>query len=190
MSKKIKSNWRKRLMLKIAAACCGLTLMTGIAATASVEAAAFPPVRNTTEGLAMSSRTEADIVGQEILKKGGNAIDAAVAVGYALAVVHPSCGNIGGGGFAIIHTADGKDLALDFREKAPAKATRDMYLDANGEVIPDASIVGHRAAGVPGTVKGMSEMLSKYGTMSLAEVMAPAIKLADKGFTISHHEAY
>ena len=140
-------------------------------------------------GLVVTTQPLADLAGQQILDNGGNAIDAAVAVGYALAVVHPQAGNIGGGGFAVIHTADGKDYALDFREMAPGAATRDMYLDAEGNVVPLASTRTYLAAGIPGTVAGMSAMLDRFGTKSLAEVMASAINLAEKGYPISERQA-
>lgn len=140
--------------------------------------AANPPIVDKTgTGLILSSHDLANEIGKKVLDEGGNAIDAAVAVGYALAVVHPAAGNLGGGGFAVIHLADGTNVALDFREMAPLKASRDMYLDGRGEVVQDASTVGYLAAGVPGTVKGMSAMLDKYGTKKLSELIAPAIKL-------------
>ncbi|MBQ3458493.1 MAG: gamma-glutamyltransferase, partial [Synergistaceae bacterium] len=140
-------------------------------------------------GMVVSTQPLADQAGQLMLDNGGNAIDAAVAVGYALAVVHPQAGNIGGGGFAIIHTADGKDYALDFREMAPAAATRDMYLDKDGNVIPLGSTRTYKAAGVPGTVAGMSAMLDRFGTKKLSEVMAPAISMAEKGYPLSERQA-
>ncbi|MFN2397433.1 MAG: gamma-glutamyltransferase [Gemmatimonadaceae bacterium] len=121
--------------------------------------------------------------GIEILKRGGNAVDAAVATGFALAVTFPVAGNIGGGGFMVIRMADGRTAALDYREVAPLAATRDMYLDAQGN-LTDKSLVGHLASGVPGAVAGMSEALKRYGTMSLREVMEPAIKLAADGFEV------
>lgn len=112
--------------------------------------AANPPIQDRTgTGLVLSSHELANKIGKEVLDKGGNAIDAAVAVGYALAVVHPAAGNIGGGGFAVIHLANGENTTLDFREMAPLKASRDMYLDSKGEVIKDASTIGYLAAGVP-----------------------------------------
>lgn len=152
--------------------------------------ASYPPITDLKgNGLAVSTHELADAIGQRVLDSGGNAIDAAVAVGYALSVVHPAAGNIGGGGFALIHLANGQNIALDFREVAPKKATRDMYLDKNGEVVEDLSVVGYLAAGVPGTVKGMSAMLDKYGTKKLAELIAPAIELADKGFAITERQA-
>ena len=140
-------------------------------------------------GMVVSTQPLADQAGQLMLDNGGNAVDAAVAVGYALAVVHPQAGNIGGGGFAIIHTADGKDYALDFREMAPAAATRDMYLDKDGNVIPLNSTRTYKAAGIPGTVAGMSAMLDRFGTKKLSEVMAPAISMAEKGYPISERQA-
>ena len=109
----------------------------------------------------------------DILNAGGNAIDAAVAVGYALAVTHPCCGNIGGGGFATIHLANGKDTFINFREKAPAAATANMYLDAKGNVIPNLSLFGYKAVGVPGTVMGFEQMLEEYGTMGASRSWRP-----------------
>ena len=155
----------------------------------NIYAASYPPVKNTKDGLAISSNVLANEIGQKVLEEGGNAIDAAVAVGYALAVVHPAAGNIGGGGFAVIHLANGENITLDFREKAPLKATRDMYLDESKEVIQDSSVIGYLAAGVPGTVAGMSEMLDKYGTKKLSDLIEPAIKLAQNGFQITDRQA-
>lgn len=149
-------------------------------------AAANPPLKDSTgTGLVVSSHILANEIGKKVLDEGGNAIDAAVAVGYALAVVHPAAGNIGGGGFAVIHLADGRNLSLDFREVAPLKASENMYLDDKGEVIPELSVYGYLSVGVPGTVKGLNEMLGLYGTKKLADLMAPAIKLAEKGFLIN-----
>lgn len=151
--------------------------------------AANPPIQDRTgTGLVLSSHELANKIGKEVLDKGGNAIDAAVAVGYALAVVHPAAGNIGGGGFAVIHLANGENTTLDFREMAPLKANKNMYLNDKGEVIKDASTIGYLAAGVPGTVKGMSAMLDRYGTMKLKDLMAPAIRLAEKGYIINDRQ--
>lgn len=135
--------------------------------------------------MVVSSQHLASQIGADILKSGGNAIDAAVAVGYAQAVVNPCCGNIGGGGFMTIHLADGKDLFINFRETAPAAASADMYLDKEGKLIKDASLYGYLASGVPGTVKGLDYALEKYGTMSRQQVMEPAIKLAREGFVLT-----
>lgn len=184
----LKKFMQRKVLGRACAAVCAACLLTGGLMLPKAEAAAYPPLRNA-NGMVLSTSDLADAVGQKVLDEGGNAIDAAVAVGYALAVTHPSAGNIGGGGFAIIHLADGTDVALDFREKAPLTATRDMYLDSEGNVIPNASMIGHKAAGVPGSVAGMSAMLEKYGTKSLAELLKPSIDLAEKGFVISHHEA-
>ncbi|HET7267324.1 MAG TPA: gamma-glutamyltransferase [Oleiagrimonas sp.] len=123
-------------------------------------------------------------VGVNILKQGGNAIDAAVAIGYAEAVVQPCCGNIGGGGFMTIHLANGKNVFLNFREKAPLKATTDMYQDASGHVVKGRSTGTYLGVGVPGTVMGLNTALEKYGTMSLKQVMQPAINLARKGYIL------
>lgn len=128
-------------------------------------------------------------VGVEILQAGGNAVDAAVATGFALAVVHSPAGNIGGGGFMLVHMADGKTHFLDYREKAPAAATRDMYLDASGQVIPGASEVGYKSIAVPGSVAGLTYAEQKYGKLTLKQVMAPAIKLAREGFPLTWEEA-
>ena len=136
-------------------------------------------------GVVSSADELASNVGLEILKNGGNAIDAAVGVGFTLAVVYPRAGNIGGGGFMVIHLADGTNTSIDYREKAPSGAFRDMFLDANGDVIVDLSTVGRLAAGVPGSVAGMLYALEKYGTMSRQEVLKYAIDYADNGFTVS-----
>ncbi len=123
--------------------------------------------------------------GVEILQKGGNAIDAAVATAFALAVVEPAAGNIGGGGFMLIRLANGKTTFLDYREVAPGRATRDMYIRADGKLDPEASTIGYKSVAVPGTVAGLELALKTYGTMKLAEVMAPAIRLAEDGFPVS-----
>ncbi|WP_272538983.1 gamma-glutamyltransferase [Providencia sp. PROV197] len=147
--------------------------------------AASEPAVEAKKGMVVSSQHLASQIGADILKSGGNAVDAAVAVGYAQAVVNPCCGNIGGGGFMTIHLADGKDLFINFRETAPAAASADMYLDKDGKLIKDASLYGYLASGVPGTVKGLDYALEKYGTMSRQQVMEPAIKLAREGFTLT-----
>jgi len=128
-------------------------------------------------------------VGVEILQIGGNAVDAAVATGFALAVVHSPAGNIGGGGFMLIRMADGKTHFLDYREKAPAAATRDMYLDANGNVLEGASEIGYKSIGVPGSVAGMVYAEQKYGKLTLKQVIAPAVKLAREGYPLTWEEA-
>ena len=128
-----------------------------------------------------------------MLQSGGNAIDAAVATGFALAVVHPQAGNLGGGGFLLLRNANGETHFIDFREKAPAAATENMYLDAQGNVLPDSnlnsSVVGYRSIGVPGSVAGLVYAEKKYGKLSLQKVMAPAIKLARDGFSLAYEDA-
>ena len=126
-------------------------------------------------------------VGADIMKRGGNAVDAAVAVAFALAVTWPEAGNLGGGGFMLLRKADGTEEALDYRERAPLAATRDMYLDANGEVIKDASLVGYKAVGVPGTVAGLAMAHKRHGKLPWAEVVEPARKLAAGGFPVSQY---
>jgi gamma-glutamyltranspeptidase/glutathione hydrolase len=127
--------------------------------------------------------------GVEMMQAGGNAIDAAVATGFALAVVHPQAGNIGGGGFMLIRMADGTSRFIDYREKAPAAATANMYLDAQGNVIENMSLVGYKAAGVPGSVAGLAYAQKKCGKLPLARVMAPAIRLARDGFPLAWEDA-
>ena len=132
--------------------------------------------------------------GVEILKRGGNAVDAAVAVAFALAVVEPAAGNIGGGGFMLVRLADGRTQFLDYREVAPGKATRNMYIGADGKLIPNenitGSVLGYRSVAVPGTVAGLELALKTYGTLKLAEVMAPATRLAKEGFPVSEKLAH
>lgn len=136
------------------------------------------------EGVVTTTQHEASDVGLQILTDGGNAIDAAVAVGYALAVTDPCCGNIGGGGFMLIHLASGKDVFINFREKAPLAATPNMYQDKQGKIIKGLSNKGYLAVGVPGTVAGLDYALSKFGTKNRSSVMAPAIALAKSGFVL------
>ena len=166
-----------RLMLKI---CLILTLSSQRSCYSASHAPAFGR-----SGMVVTSHELATDVGIKILKAGGNAVDAAVGVGFALAVIFPTAGNLGGGGFMVILFPDGRSTTIDFREKAPLKATPHMYLDDNGNVIPDLSLTGYLASGVPGTVAGLTMALEKYGTMSLKQVMAPAIEYARKGFPVS-----
>lgn len=140
-------------------------------------------------GMVASAHPEASRVGVEILKMGGNAADAAVAVQFALAVVHPAAGNIGGGGFFVYRTKKGKNFTLDFREKAPLKGHKDMYLDADGNVIQGLSLSGHLASGVPGSVDGMVEVHKKFGKLPWATLLQPAIDLAEKGVVLTVKEA-
>jgi len=157
--------------------------------------AAAAPMRPTHAQHAMVTSVHelASQAGIEILRAGGNAVDAAVATGFALAVVHPEAGNLGGGGFLLLRTAKGKNHFIDFREKAPAAATENMYLDAQGNVIPesskDSSVVGYKAIGVPGSVAGMVYAEKQYGKLSIDKVIAPAIKLARDGFPLTYEDA-
>jgi len=137
-------------------------------------------------GMVASRSAIASAVGATMMRDGGNAIDAAVATGFALAVVYPSAGNLGGGGLMVIRLADGTVVTNDHRERAPAGATRDMFLDANGDVVPGLSTESHLAAGVPGTVAGLLDVLERYGTKSRKEVLAPAIRLAKYGFFLNY----
>jgi len=140
-------------------------------------------------GMVVTVHQLASQVGSDILQAGGNAVDAAVATGFALAVVHPPAGNIGGGGFMLVRMADGKTHFLDYREKAPAAATRDMYLDAQGNVIEEASEIGYKSIGVPGSVAGLVYAEQKWGKLTLKQVMAPAIRLAREGYALTWEEA-
>jgi gamma-glutamyltranspeptidase / glutathione hydrolase len=162
----------------------------GIAAAvlcAAGYAASVAPVA-AEHGMVVTAQHLASQVGVAVLKKGGNAVDAAVAVGYALAVVYPAAGNLGGGGFMTIQLADGRRTFIDFREKAPLAAKPDMYLDRDGNVIKGASTTGHLAVAVPGSVAGMEYALAKYGSMKRSAVIAPAIALAERGFVLERSD--
>ena len=169
------------------------TCIFGLAASALIFAAcsafASPEPVHALHGIVVSSQELASRAGVEILQAGGNAVDAAVGTGFALAVVHPAAGNLGGGGFMLIRMADGKTHFLDYRETAPAAAKPDMYLDAQGNVIPDASIIGYKSIAVPGSVAGMVYAEQKYGKLTLKQVMAPAIHLARDGYALNWDEA-
>ncbi|MFZ0456263.1 MAG: gamma-glutamyltransferase [Ignavibacteriaceae bacterium] len=143
------------------------------------------PVRSR-HGMVVSANKLASEIGVDIMKKGGNAVDAAVAVGFALAVTYPYAGNIGGGGFMVIHLKGGLNTTIDFREKAPLKSSKDMYLDKNGNYISSSSKEGALSAGVPGSVAGLIYALSKYGTMKLQDVIQPAIDLAKNGWKLDY----
>jgi len=158
------------------AACLGLAVATARAASPA------PVVAD--NGMVVTAQHLATKIGVEVLKAGGNAVDAAVAVGYALAVVYPAAGNLGGGGFMTLRLADGRKTFIDFREKAPLAAKRDMYLDRDGRVIANASLVGHLAVAVPGSVAGFEYARAKYGSMARERLIAPAVILAEEGFTL------
>jgi gamma-glutamyltranspeptidase / glutathione hydrolase len=152
-------------------------------ACAAVQAASVAPV-GAEHGMVVTAHQLATRVGVDVLERGGNAVDAAVAVGYAMAVVYPAAGNLGGGGFMTIQLADGRRTFLDFREKAPLAATPNMYLDSTGNVIRGATTTGHLAVGVPGTVAGLEYAREKYGTRSRSALIAPAISFAKRGFVL------
>ena len=169
----------------------GTSLRWMTAAIVSVSLVALGPARAASvapvaaeNGMVVSAQHLATQVGVDVLKRGGNAVDAAVAVGYALAVVYPAAGNLGGGGFMTINLADGRKTFLDFRETAPKGATANMYLDKDGNVIKGISTKGHLAVGVPGSVSGMEYAREKYGTMKRADLLAPAIQFAEQGFAL------
>jgi gamma-glutamyltranspeptidase / glutathione hydrolase len=147
--------------------------------------AAAPVALESNQGMVVTAQHLASEIGAEVLRRGGNAVDAAVAVGYALAVTHPCCGNLGGGGFMTIHLADGRNTFINFREKAPLAARADMFLDQKGDPVSDKSLNGYLAAGVPGTVMGLETARRKYGTLPRAVLMAASIRLAQDGFTLT-----
>jgi gamma-glutamyltranspeptidase/glutathione hydrolase len=164
-------------------------LMAAVAGFGSAHALGSTEPVHASHGIVVSSHELASRAGVEMMQAGGNAVDAAVATGFALAVVHSAAGNLGGGGFMLVRMADGKVHFLDYREKAPAAATPDMYLDAHGNVIEGASEIGYKSIGVPGSVAGMVYAEQKYGKLSLQQVMAPAIRLAREGYALSWGEA-
>ena len=181
-----------RFLILLALGACTRAPVDVRAQAPATAAAPFPagwqvprPVRPVTARNAMvvSSHPIASEVGAGILRAGGNAVDAAVAVGFALAVVHPVAGNLGGGGFMVIRMADGSVSSIDYRETAPGRATRDMYLDSAGNMT-DKGVTGHLASGVPGSVAGMAEAARRYGTLPLARLVAPAVTLAREGFVV------
>src|SRR5450755_4298160 len=183
---RIQRSSARRALIRILILC---SLCAGLAATATAA-----PLRPThaPHAIVTSVHELASRAGVEMLRAGGNAVDAAVATGFALAVVHPQAGNLGGGGFLLLRRANGETHFIDYREKAPAAATENMYLDAQGNVIPesskDSSVVGYRAIGVPGSVAGLAYAEKKYGKLSLEKVMAPAIKLAREGFPLAYED--
>ncbi len=163
-------------------------MFIAVAVASPLQAASVAPVA-AEHGMVVTAQHLATKVGVDVLKRGGNAVDAAVAVGYALAVVYPAAGNLGGGGFMTIQFADGRKTFLDFREKAPLAATANMYLDANGNVVKGLSSTGHLAVAVPGTVAGLELVREKYGSMARAALLAPAIAFAERGFVLEQGDA-
>src|SRR5512145_1875835 len=197
---------RRLLLVVLGLAACGPSARSSAPAPApasspAAAAAAPPPASGIAEGwrfafrariteapsaVVVSGSPVASEVGREILRAGGNAVDAATAVGFALAVVHPEAGNIGGGGFSVIRLADGSVQALDYREAAPGRAAREMYLDLSGNVT-DQSVTGHLAAGTPGAVAGLAEQHRRYGRLPWRQVIEPAIRLARDGFVVDEY---
>src|SRR5271170_4718058 len=167
------------------------SILHGIVAVAlSAQALAGSVMRPTRAPKAMvaSVQPDASDAGVEIMKAGGNAVDAAVAVGFALAVTHPEAGNIGGGGFMLFRRPGGEVHFLDYREKAPSKAAAAMYLDSHGNVVPEMSTVGYKSIAVPGSVAGLAYAEQHWGKLSLQRVMEPAIRLAREGFVLDYDE--
>lgn len=165
-----------------------LIYSAGFCQVGNVEIQTGKSLENVQAGVACAQATAAEI-GAKILAEGGNAIDAAVAVQWALAVCHPQAGNIGGGGFMVLRLADGTSTTLDFREEAPGAASATMYQDSLGKVIPGKSLNTHLAAGVPGAVRGIFDMHAKYGQLPMLKLITPAIELAKNGFTITQKQA-
>jgi gamma-glutamyltranspeptidase/glutathione hydrolase len=179
------------LVLALLAACAGRTAeapepAAGIARSWELEGKAR--VTDSRSAMVVAGHPLASEIGRDVLRAGGNAVDAAVAVGFALAVVHPEAGNIGGGGFMVIRTADGQARSLDYRETAPGGASRDMYLDANGEPT-EASVTGHLSAGVPGSPAGLIEAHRALGRLPFDSVILPAIRLAREGFEVDEYRS-
>lgn len=188
MKSKLSMRLRLMLSLTLVTIFCS-TQITPVFLHGSALAASREPVR-ARHGIVASTNEIASSVGSDIMKLGGNAVDAAIAVAFALAVTHPAAGNLGGGGFMMIRLKDGRTTAIDYREMAPAAATRNIYLDKDGNVIKGegGSIEGYRAAGVPGTVRGMELALKKYGShrMTWSQLIEPARQLAANGFTVNY----
>lgn len=166
-----------------------LILSASITSNALYSQSTIKPLVESEKGMVVTTHPLATEIGLSILKKGGNAIDAAIAVNFALAVCHPSAGNIGGGGFLVYRNANGKIFALDYREKAPLASSKDMYLDASGNVIPEKSSIGVFSVGVPGTVAGMEEMYRKFGSLPWKELIQPAIDISRQGHVLTFREA-
>src|SRR5215472_6959940 len=179
---------RKILMCRLVACRIAATVMLVALRALPTYADGLHPV-HAKQAMVVSVHQEASQVGAEIMRRGGNAVDAAVATGFALAVVHPAAGNIGGGGFMLLRLANGETHFLDYREKAPRAASRDMYLDAKGQVIPNASLVGYKAISVPGSVAGLVYAEQHWGKLGLRAVIEPAITLAKQGVQLTYDEA-
>src|SRR5262245_17807939 len=181
--RKIRSGRRDIIFGTLTAACILVGWLWSLIVVSAANAASERPVA-AERGMVVTAQHLATEVGVDILKRGGNAVDAAVAVGYALAVVYPAAGNLGGGGFMTLQLADGRKTFIDFREVAPLGAKPDMYLDRAGEVVKGLSSKGHLAVGVPGTVAGLELARERYGKLPRATLIQPAIALAEKGFVL------
>src|ERR1035438_2718003 len=184
----------RRPLFPVLAALAGPALSISLTAAAQEGTKNVIPYRDeqpvrARHGMVVSVHHLASDAGLETLRAGGNAVDAAVATGFTLAVVHPAAGNLGGGGFLLLRTHDGKTTFIDFREKAPLQATETMYQDASGNVIPDSSVLGYRSIATPGSVAGLVYAERKYGKLGLRRVIAPAIRLAAEGFQLTTEEA-
>src|SRR5688572_6183676 len=180
----------RRVALIVALVICFFnTSLVPLVGPSSVLGASRDPAR-AKRGIVASTNEVASRVGVDVMRRGGNAVDAAIAVGFALAVTHPAAGNLGGGGFMMIRLKNGKTTAIDYREMAPAAAHRNIYLDKHGKLIEGegGSLIGYRAAGVPGTVRGMELALKRYGSgrLSWAQLVEPARQLAANGFSVTY----
>src|SRR5215469_4272645 len=187
LASRVSSDKASSIVMRSPHRCLIVWLLATVCLVSAVCASTHPV--HAPHGMVVSVHDVASQVGVEILQAGGNAVDAAVATGFALAVVHPAAGNIGGGGFMLVRTAKGDLHFLDYREKAPAAASRDMYLDAQGNVIPRASLVGYKSIGVPGSVAGLVYAEKHWGKLGLHAVMQPAIRLARQGVHLTWEEA-
>ncbi len=178
-------------IMTLSLSCSEGTAEQGIYTRSTIQAYSYKSTKSIVVDSAavVSAHPLASQIGISILRQGGNAVDASIAVQYALAVVYPRAGNLGGGGFMVLHTAAGESYSIDFREKAPAAAFRDMYLDSTGQVLPRKSLDGHLAPGVPGTVAGIFLAHDKWGKLPMKKLIAPAIKLAEEGFAVTQEEA-
>ena len=174
---------RRRSSIRAIAPCVLLVVATGVSAQ-QAPASESQPVTSR-DGMVITTSAPASDVGAAILKKGGNAIDAAVATAFALAVTHPSAGNIGGGGFMVVRLADGTATTIDYRERAPLRSTKTMYLDSTGKIARQLTATGYLAPGVPGTVRGLALAHGKFGKLPWKDDVMPAVELAEKGFVLS-----
>src|SRR4051812_40273214 len=164
-------------------------IILALLANECVAGGSFHP-EHASHAMVVSQHELASQAGVQVLKAGGNAVDAAVATGFALAVVHPNAGNIGGGGFMLVRMKTGEVHFVDFRETAPARATQTMFQDGQGNVIPNLSVLGYKAVGVPGSVKGLVYAEQHFGKLNVTQVIAPAIRLAREGFPLSWSAAH